>query len=240
MQPLIQMIQHFIALVRKSFPPIHQEGYLFITISCVVTLVLMWVGLGWFGIIITAWMVYFFRDPIRTVPQGEGLVVSPADGIVSLIENDLNAPVELGLGDKKFNRVSIFLNVFDVHVNRIPIAGKIDKIHYRPGKFLSADMDKASEDNERNSLVIVTPSDQTLVCVQIAGLVARRIVCNIQEHQTMETGERYGIIRFGSRVDLYLPQHIYPQVVVGQRMIGGETIIADLQNTLTARLGKPQ
>jgi phosphatidylserine decarboxylase len=234
------MLQHFGTLVRKTFPPIHQEGYLFIAISCIATLFLMWIDLGWFGIIITAWIVYFFRDPIRTVPQGEGLVVSPADGIVSLIEYNLNAPIELGLGEQKFNRISVFLNVFDVHVNRIPIAGKITKIHYRPGKFLSADMDKASEDNERNSLVIQTSEGQNFVCVQIAGLVARRIVCNIQEQQQMDIGERYGIIRFGSRVDLYLPADIYPQVVVGQRMIGGETIMADLQTKPVARQGKPQ
>jgi phosphatidylserine decarboxylase len=238
MQSFIQLLQHLAGLIRKSFPPIHQEGYLFITISCVVTLILMWFGWGWFGIIITAWMVYFFRDPVRTVPQGEGLVVSPADGIVSLIETNLEAPVELGLGEQRFNRVSVFLNVFDVHVNRTPVTGKITKIHYRPGKFLSADLDKASEENERNSLVIETSGGKILVCVQIAGLVARRIVCGVAEQQELEAGDRYGIIRFGSRVDLYLPIDVHPQVIVGQRMIGGETIIASLGSKAGTPAGK--
>jgi len=228
LQSFLGAVQHFFALVQKSFPPIHREGYVFITISCIVTLLLMWVGLGFVGVIVTAWMVYFFRDPVRTVPIGEGVVVSPADGMVSAVEFGLHAPEELGLEHKKFNRISIFLNVFDVHVNRIPVAGTVTAIHYRPGKFLSADLDKASADNERNSLAIKTLAGETIVCVQIAGLVARRIVCEINEHQLVETGDRYGIIRFGSRVDVYLPDDIQPQVAVGQRMVGGETILADM------------
>lgn len=239
-QSFIHALQHFFTLLKKSCPPIHREGYLFITISCVATVLLIWVGLGWLGIVVTAWMVYFFRDPVRTVPTEEGLVVSPADGVVSAIEFGLHAPEELGLGDQVFNRISVFLNVFDVHVNRIPIAGTVTTIHYRPGKFLSADLDKASVDNERNSVAIRTLSGETVVCVQIAGLVARRIVCEIKENQMVETGDRYGIIRFGSRADIYLPPDVQPQVAVGQRMVGGETILADMVSKPALRHAEPK
>ena len=240
LQPFIQPVQHFITLVQKTMPPIHREGYLFITIGCVVTLLLMWTGLGAVGIVITAWIIYFFRDPVRMVPVGDGLVVSPGDGVVSLIESGLQAPEELGLGTQTFNRISVFLNVFDVHVNRIPIGGTITKIHYRPGKFLSADLDKASVDNERNSLAIQTAQGDVIACVQIAGLVARRIVCDATEQQAVETGDRYGIIRFGSRVDLYIPLDVQPQVVVGQRVLGGETVMADLRSKPAIRQAQPK
>lgn len=235
----MQALLHLTDLIKKTVPPIHKEGHFFIVLAAVATFLLGLLSafLGWFGFIIVLWMVYFFRDPIRVTPIGDELVISPADGLVSLIEMDIKAPEELGLGAMLFNRVSIFLNVFDVHVNRVPISGKVKALNYRPGKFLSADMDKASSDNERQSFVVETSKGKTLVCIQIAGMVARRIVCDLQDNQQIVAGERYGIIRFGSRVDVYLPQETQPQVVIGQRMVGGETIIADLSQSMEARQG---
>ncbi len=228
----MRTLNHLINLIIKSFPPIHSAGYGFIAISCVVTLILLAMStfLGMLALIITAWMVYFFRNPVRIVPDNFGLVVSPADGVVNLITNNIEAPEELGLKDKKFTRVSIFLNVFDVHVNRIPIGGKITKLNYRPGKFLSADLDKASSDNERQSVVVETEDGKEIVFVQIAGLIARRILCDLHDGQLVQTGDQYGIIRFGSRVDVYLPEGINPQVMIGSRVLGGQSIIADLVN----------
>lgn len=218
--------------LKRVIHPIHKEGYIFIFAFAVASIVLGLISepLGWIGAILTAWCIYFFRDPDRYVPQAEGLFVSPADGVVShVVETKL--PAELAddeTKDAEYTRVSIFLNVFNVHVNRTPIAGKIKKIEYHHGKFLNASLDKASEDNERNSLLIETESNQKIGVVQIAGLVARRIVCEVKEGDILQTGERFGIIRFGSRVDVYLPKGIAPLVAVGQIAVGGETILANL------------
>ncbi|SDW55326.1 phosphatidylserine decarboxylase [Roseicitreum antarcticum] len=209
--------------------PIHREGYKFITIFAVVTLVLFLIAepLGWIGAGLTVWCYYFFRDPERHTPMREGLIISPADGVISLIERAV-PPVELGMGDAALTRVSVFMNVFNCHVNRAPIAGRIDKIAYRPGKFLNASLDKASVDNERNSVAIEMADGRKLAVVQIAGLVARRILCEVTEGQEMETGERFGMIRFGSRLDVYLPEGVEPLVALGQTMVAGETVLADL------------
>lgn len=210
-------------------PGIHREGYLFIIIFLVVTLILFALSttLGWIGIILTIWCVCFFRDPERVTPPLEDLVISPADGRIESIVH-ARPPAELELSGDNFTRVSIFLSVFDVHVNRIPINGKVKTLHYHPGKFLSASLDKASEVNERQSILIQTKKGAEIAVVQIAGLIARRIVCDLDEKQEVLAGERFGIIRFGSRVDIYLPHNIEPQVYVGQYMIGGETVIAKL------------
>jgi len=217
--------------VRKQMAPIHPEGYLFIGIFALVSLVLfiIWRPLGWLGVVLTLWCVYFFRDPVRVTPVRDGLVVAPADGKISSVSLAV-PPAELGLGSESVPRVSIFMSVFDVHVNRSPVSGEIERIVYRPGKFLNADLDKASEDNERNGLVVRTPSGRYGV-VQIAGLVARRIVCFVKEGQLVSAGERIGLIRFGSRVDVYLPAGTKPLVSVGQYALGGETVIADLAAT---------
>jgi phosphatidylserine decarboxylase len=175
--------------------------------------------------LLTAWCAYFFRDPVRVTPVAEGLVVSPADGRVSLVVNAVPPP-ELALGTAALPRISIFMSVFDCHVNRAPIGGRIERIVYTPGKFLNADLDKASEDNERNALVIASSLGQVGV-VQIAGLVARRIVCWVKEGQSIGPGERIGMIRFGSRLDVYLPHGAVPRVSEGQTALAGETVIAD-------------
>jgi phosphatidylserine decarboxylase len=217
--------------IRKQAAPIHPEGYLFIGIFALASLVLfiIWKPLGWIGVVLTLWCVYFFRDPPRVTPVRDGLVVAPADGKISAVALAV-PPAELGLGSESVPRVSIFMSVFDVHVNRAPVAGEIERIVYRPGKFLSADLDKASEDNERNALVIRTTSGRYGV-VQIAGLVARRIVCFVKEGELVAAGQRFGLIRFGSRVDVYLPAGTKPLVAVGQYALGGETVIADLAAT---------
>ncbi|HWK86787.1 MAG TPA: phosphatidylserine decarboxylase [Xanthobacteraceae bacterium] len=225
--------------IKKNMAPIHQEGYPFIGIFALVTLFLFWLArpLGWIGVLLTCWCAYFFRDPARVTPVGEGLVVSPADGRVSQVALAM-PPRELNLGNEALLRISIFMSVFDVHVNRAPVAGVISKIAYTPGKFLNADLDKASEDNERNGLVITTPM-HSIGVVQIAGLIARRIVSFKREGQPLEAGERFGLIRFGSRVDVYLPANTRPLVSEGQTALAGETVIADLssQRTLTFRKG---
>lgn len=219
--------------VRKQIAPIHPEGYLFIGIFAAVSLVLflIWRPLGWIGVVLTLWCIYFFRDPVRVTPVRDGLVIAPADGKISAVGMAV-PPAELGLGTDPVPRVSIFMSVFDVHVNRSPVSGEVERIVYRPGKFVSADLDKASEDNERNGLVIRTPSGRYGV-VQIAGLVARRIVCFVKEGQLVAAGERFGLIRFGSRVDVYLPAGTKPLVAIGQYSLGGETIIADLSAAAT-------
>jgi phosphatidylserine decarboxylase len=219
--------------VRKQIAPIHPEGYLFIGIFAAVSLVLflIWRPLGWIGVVLTLWCIYFFRDPVRVTPVRDGLIIAPADGKISSVAMAV-PPAELGLGSDAVPRVSIFMSVFDVHVNRSPVSGEVERIVYRPGKFVSADLDKASEDNERNGLVIRTPSGRYGV-VQIAGLVARRIVCFVKEGQLVAAGERFGLIRFGSRVDVYLPAGTKPLVAVGQYSLGGETIIADLSAAST-------
>jgi len=218
------------------FVPIHREGYRFIAIFAVLSLLLflLWEPLGWLGVIATLWCVYFFRDPPRLTPLREGLVISPADGRVSLIV-EVVPPKELELGDKPVTRISVFMNVFDCHVNRSPIAGRIVKMVYIPGKFINAELDKASEHNERQCLTIETMSGKRFGVVQIAGLVARRIVGFVGENEPIGTGERFGLIRFGSRVDVYLPEGHHALVGVGQRAIAGETVLADTASKETAR-----
>jgi phosphatidylserine decarboxylase len=216
--------------IRQQLVPITPEGYPFIGAFALVSLVLfwLWAPLGWIGTVLTLWCVYFFRDPPRVTPVREGLVVAPADGRVSQITTTA-PPHELGLGSAPHLRISIFMSVFDCHINRSPVAGRVEKIVYQPGKFINADLDKASVDNERNSLVIATANTRIAV-VQIAGLVARRIVCFVRETQPVGAGERFGMIRFGSRLDVYLPEGAAPLVAVGQIATGGETVLADLAN----------
>jgi len=208
--------------------PIHREGHRFLLIFAAVTLVLflIWEPLGWIGVVLTLWCAYFFRDPDRVTPNRPGLVVSPADGIVNMIV-EAAPPAELELGDTPLTRISIFMNVFNCHVNRAPVAGVVKRVAYRAGQFLNASLDKASDDNERNALVIEQADGSNLVVVQIAGLVARRIVCNVGEGNTLQAGERYGLIRFGSRLDVYLPAGLTPLVAVGQTAIAGETVLAE-------------
>ena len=214
--------------IRSQMVPISPEGYPFIGIFALVTIFLFWVWtpLGWAGTVLT-WCVLFFRDPPRVTPMRDGVIVAPADGMISMVTSAA-PPRELGLGDKLLPRVSIFMSVFNCHINRSPATGRIEKILYQPGKFFNADLDKASLDNERNSLVIATGAGSVGV-VQIAGLVARRIVCFVQEGQNLSAGERFGMIRFGSRLDVYLPEGVTPHVAVGQTAIGGETVLADLR-----------
>src|SRR5499433_3214306 len=213
--------------IQRQIPPIHPEGYPFIGGFALASLILFWIWtpLGWLGTVLTIWCALFFRDPVRVTPVREGIVVAPAAGRISMITHAL-PPAELSLGDKPLPRVSIFMSVFNCHVNRSPVAGRIDRIAYRPGKFINAELDKASEDNERNSLVISTPNGRIAV-VQIAGLVARRIVSFVREGQTLGAGERFGLIRFGSRLDVYLPEGARPLVAEGQHAIAGDTIWAD-------------
>jgi phosphatidylserine decarboxylase len=215
--------------IRAQIPPIHPEGYPFIGGFALVSLILFWIWtpLGWIGTLLTVWCALFFRDPVRVTPVREGIVVAPADGRVSTVANAL-PPKELGLGERPLLRVSIFMSVFNCHVNRSPVAGRIDDIVYRAGSFISADLDKASEENERNAFVISTGATRIAV-VQIAGLVARRIVCFVRKGATVGAGERIGMIRFGSRVDVYLPEGTRALVAEGQTAIAGETVIADLR-----------
>lgn len=214
--------------VTKAMVPIHREGRPFIAIALVATLVIGYFisPLFWIGLLLTGWVCYFFRDPQRVTPVGDGLVVSPADGVVSLV-GLARPPSELELGTEPLMRVSIFMNVFNCHVNRAPIGGKILRVAYRAGEFLNAELDKASEQNERNGLVIEAGETQIGV-VQIAGLVARRIVCFVREGESLSAGERFGLIRFGSRLDVYFPAGTQPKVALGQTMIAGETVLADL------------
>lgn len=220
--------------------PMHPEGYRFVAVFAAVSLLLFWLWepLGWLGVGATVWCYYFFRDPVRSVPQGEGLLVSPADGVVSLIGPAM-PPAELGLPPVELTRVSVFMNVFNCHVNRAPVGGRIRAIAYRPGKFLNASLDKASLDNERNALAIDLPDGRVVAVVQIAGLVARRIVCFARPNQTLRTGERFGLIRFGSRLDVYLPPGVVPLVALGQSMVAGETVIADLAGPPVQRFARP-
>ena len=217
------------ASIRQQLTPIHREGYPFVAGFAVATLVLFWLWppLGWLGAIATLWCVYFFRDPERVTPIHEGIVVAPADGRVCQIVNAV-PPRELELGERPLPRVSIFISVFDCHINRSPVAGRIERIVYRAGKFLSADLDKASEDNERNAFVIVTGGGQRVAVIQIAGLIARRIVCFAREGDGLGAGQRLGMIRFGSRIDVYLPEGARVLAGEGQIAIAGETVIADL------------
>lgn len=224
-------MDNFFNLLKLVSFPIHKEGFKFILIFALVTVVLSLMNstLGLIGLVLTLWCVFFFRDPNRIIPQEKGVLVSPADGRVTKIEYDVEAPTELGLSGKKFNKISVFLNVFDVHVNRVPIAGKVVKVNYNPGKFFSANLDEASAENERNSTVVETADKSQIIFVQIAGMVARRIISELKEGEEVTTGQRYGIIRFGSRVDIYLPENVEIKALVGQTMIGGESIIAKLK-----------
>jgi phosphatidylserine decarboxylase len=218
-----------VASIRSQLVPINREGYPFIAAFGIASLVLMWLWspLGWLGALATLWCVYFFRDPPRVTPLREGLVIAPADGRVSRVVNAI-PPAELGLGERAVARISIFMSVFDCHVNRSPVTGRIERIAYRAGLFLNADLDKASEDNERNCFLMRTASGARIGVVQIAGLVARRIVPFVREGTAIGAGERIGMIRFGSRVDVYLPDGGRPLVAEGQTAVAGETIIADL------------
>ena len=215
---------------------LHPEGRKFVAIFAAVTLglFLIWAPLGWLGVVLTIWCAEFFRDPERAVPQAPGLFVSPADGLVQMIRR-VPTPPELGMQAAEATRVSIFMDVFDVHVNRAPIGGTLTRIAYVPGKFLSASLDKASSDNERNGLLITLPDGREVGVVQIAGLVARRILCWAQTGQQIEAGERFGLIRFGSRVDVFLPDGVAPLVAEGQRAVAGETVLADLAQATPRR-----
>ncbi len=223
--------------MRDTFlKPMHPEGWKFVPVFAAVTLLLFWLWqpLGWIGFGLTVWCYYFFRDPRRAVPQNRGLLVSPADGVVSLIGPAV-PPAELGLGATPMMRVSVFMSVFNCHVNRAPIAGQVTAVSYRPGKFFNASLDKASEENERNALAIRMDDGRQIAVVQIAGLVARRILCWTEPGQSLRTGERFGLIRFGSRLDVYLPEGVEPQVALGQTMVGGETVIALIGQDAPAR-----
>ena len=215
--------------IRKQFVPIHREGYPFIAAFAAAAFVLwlLWAPLGWLGVVLTLWCVYFFRDPPRVTPLREGLIVSPADGYLCASGLYIPPP-ELGLGDRPLLRISVFMSVFDCHVNRSPVTGKIIKIAYKAGLFLNADLDKASEDNERNGFLIET-TDGVIGVVQIAGLIARRIVCFARQGETVGAGDRLGLIRFGSRVDVYLPETVTPLVGLGAQAVAGETVLADLR-----------
>lgn len=213
--------------IRNTLTPIHKAGYPFIAGFAVVTVVigLLWAPLFFVGLVLTAWCTYFFRDPQRVTPVDDALVVSPADGRVSAVGPAV-PPRELGLGSAEMTRISVFMDVFSCHVNRAPARGRITKIEYRPGKFLNADLDKSSTENERNGLLIESPNG-TIACVQVAGLVARRIICWVEEDSPISVGERFGLIRFGSRLDVYLPGGAVPRVAVGQTAVGGETVLAE-------------
>ena len=219
--------------------PMHREGIRFVAIFAILTALLFLVSniLGWIGVVLTVWCYYFFRDPKRTTPTREGLIISPADGVISLIEQAI-PPAELGMSPDALTRVSVFMNVFNCHVNRAPIEGEVTAVAYRPGKFFNASLDKASSDNERNSVCLKIADGRQIAVVQIAGLVARRIVCFVDKGQNLQAGERFGLIRFGSRLDVYLPDGVQPMVSVGQSMVAGETVLADLQSQEPIREGR--
>jgi phosphatidylserine decarboxylase len=227
--------------ITDSIVPIHNDGFKFLAIGAGVSLLLflLWPPLAWLAVLVTAWIAYFFRDPPRVTPLREGLVIAPGDGRVCAIER-VRPPSELGLGEAQRLRVSIFLSVFDVHINRAPVAGRIARSIYVPGSFLNAAADKASEENERRGIVIDTGGNSEIAMVQIAGLIARRIVTFVNEGDSVGVGQRVGLIRFGSRVDLYLPPGHGTLVAVGQRAIGGETVMADLKSSETEREARAQ
>ncbi|MCQ2004750.1 phosphatidylserine decarboxylase [Rhizobium sp. NRK18] len=213
--------------IRNTIVPVHKEGYPFVAAFFVASLVLGWLfkPLFWIGLILTLWCAYFFRDPERMTPQDDDLVISPADGRVSSIQK-MVPPAELGLGSDEMLRISVFMNVFNCHVNRMPMRGRITHITYTEGSFLNAELDKASQENERNGVVVET-SHGDIGVVQIAGLVARRIVCWVHPDEPIEAGERFGLIRFGSRLDVFLPAGAQPRVSLGQTAIAGETVLAE-------------
>jgi phosphatidylserine decarboxylase len=225
-------------MLRQTLAPIHPDGWKFVAIGVVATviLLLLWPPLGWLALIVTVWIAYFFRDPWRVTPTRPGLIVSPADGIVVSLA-PAPPPVELDMGSEPVTRIGIFLNLFDVHVARAPVAGTLTAREYTPGRFVNASLDKASELNERLALRLSPGEGPDIACVLIAGLVARRIVCPLLAGQRVAVGERIGIIRFGSRADIYLPAPYVPLVVPGQRMIAGETVLADSRATEAPREG---
>jgi len=228
-------------MIDTVIKPMHPEGWKFVPVFAAVTAVLFWIWqpLGWVGLGLTIWCYYFFRDPKRSVPLNAGLMVSPADGVVSLIERAV-PPAGLGMGPEALVRISVFMSVFNCHVSRAPIAGKVTAVAYRPGKFFNASLDKASEENERNALAIEMADGRKIAVVQIAGLIARRIVCWTVPGQSLRTGERFGLIRFGSRLDIYLPEGVAPQVAIGQTMIGGESVIAHIGQDTPARAARTE
>ena len=228
-------------MLRSVLAPIHPDGWRFIAAAVVVALLLFWLGvapLGWLALVVAAWVTYFFRDPWRVTPSRAGLVVSAADGVVVAADR-VPPPKELEMGEAPMTRIGVFLNVFDVHVNRVPMGGRVKKLAYSKGRFLNASLDKASEENERMAIRIASTEGPDVAVVQIAGLIARRIVCTLKEGQEVATGERLGLIRFGSRTDVYLPAEWAPLVVKGQRVIGGETVIADAAAREPQREGRP-
>lgn len=238
---IMQTLKDLISGIIDFFPPINAAGFPFIAIAAIAAFIFSLFSsfLFWVGVLATLFCCYFFRDPARTVPEGDNLVISPADGIVSKIEEcDLPSELDVDSDDGKVTRISIFLNVFNVHVQRLPVSGTVREVVYRPGKFLNASLDKASVDNERSSTLVELKDGRHLAVVQIAGLIARRIINNLKEDDAAKVGERYGLIRFGSRVDVYLPKGINPQVCVGQTTIGGETVLADLKSKAKARSGQ--
>ncbi|MFV9876189.1 MAG: phosphatidylserine decarboxylase [Rickettsiales endosymbiont of Dermacentor nuttalli] len=226
-------------LLKIIFPPIHNDGYYFICLFTIISIVIGYFSstLGFVGAIVTIWCIFFFRDPERITPIGDEFVISPADGVVQKIEI-ADLPKELNIGEGKRLRISVFLNIFNVHVNRVPATGKVKSLYYYPGKFLNASLDKASEENERQLVLMETKDNKELIFVQIAGLIAKRIVCNLEEQQDIKAGKRFGLIRFGSRMDVYLPEGVNPLVIEGQQVIAGETILADLVKELPAREGE--
>jgi phosphatidylserine decarboxylase len=223
-------------LLRTVLVPIHREGWPFVAaaLALALLLALLSAALGWIGLLFALWCAYFFRDPARMTPTRPGLVISPADGVVLEIMA-VTPPAELGLGEEPRTRISIFMNAFNVHVNRIPVEGMVARVAYRPGRRFVASLEKASEHNERNSLLIATADGTAVGVVQIAGLVARRIRCWVSDGAVVRAGERFGMIRLGSRVDVFLPAGVQPLVAAGQQALAGETVLADLHSTEAAR-----
>ena len=228
-------------MLRRVLAPLHPDGLKFVLAGVLAALLLflLWAPAGWLAAIATLWIVYFFRDPWRVTPTRAGLLISPADGVIVSIASALPPP-EIAIGDAEVAKIGIFLNIFDVHVTRAPVGGRVAALRYRKGKFVNASLDKASDDNERMAIRIAPPEGPEIVFVQVAGLVARRIVCDLREGQQVATGQRVGMIRFGSRVDVYCPPPYVPMVVAGQRMVGGETVLADLLAQEPARRGVAQ
>ena len=227
-------------MLRSVLAPIHPDGWRFIAAAVLAAVLLFALGvtpLGWLALAVAAWITYFFRDPWRVTPSRAGLVVSAADGVVVAADR-VPPPKELGMGEAPMTRIGVFLNVFDVHVNRVPLGGRVKTLAYTKGKFVSASLDKASDENERMAILIAPADGPDVAVVQIAGLIARRIVCTLTEGQEVATGERLGLIRFGSRTDVYLPAEWAPLVVKGQRVIGGETVIADAASRESQREGR--
>jgi phosphatidylserine decarboxylase len=228
-------------VLRRVIAPLHPDGLKFVFAGLLATLLffLIWAPAGWLAAIATLWIIYFFRDPWRVTPTRPGLLISPADGIVLSIAPSAPPP-EIGAGDAAVAKIGIFLNIFDVHVTRAPVGGKVAALRYRKGKFVNASLDKASEENEQMAIRIAPPEGPDIVFAQVAGLVARRIVCDLREGQQVAAGQRIGMIRFGSRVDVYCPPPYVPMVVAGQRLIGGETVLADRLAQEPARQGVAQ